>query len=127
MRQAQVLVYESDGRLAQRLDVWAQIRKVWLRELRSVPSCLNALRRGGPGVLVLRLGRDLEQEMGLLEQVSWLFPDTASVVVGDTDNPILAGLAWDLGARCVLFPPQPVEILPEIVERLLPAEVTETP
>ena len=31
----------------------------------------------------------------------------------------LAGLAWDLGADYVLFPPQPRELLPEIVAGLL--------
>jgi apolipoprotein N-acyltransferase len=33
----------------------------------------------------------------------------------------LAGLAWDLGALYVLFPPQPQEILPDLVSHLMPA------
>jgi hypothetical protein len=53
---------------------------------------------------VLKVGSDLAAEMTLLERVTWLFPETAVVVAGDTDNPLLAQLAWDLGATYVLLP-----------------------
>jgi hypothetical protein len=66
----------------------------------------------------LKVGNDLLEELTLLDRVSWLFPDTATVVIGDTDNPVLAGLAWDLGAALVLFPPQPRYDLPDVVSRL---------
>jgi hypothetical protein len=33
----------------------------------------------------------------------------------------LAGLAWDLGARCVLFPPQTRDQLPGVVAGLMEA------
>ena len=64
-------------------------------------------------------GRDLERELATLEQVSWLYPDAATVLVGDSDPPWLAGLAWDLGARWVLLPPQSRERLTEIVTGLM--------
>jgi hypothetical protein len=70
-------------------------------------------------VLVLKLGRDLEKELSVLEQATRLYPETPAVVVGDAVNAVLEGLAWDLGASYVLFPPQPREQLPEIVAGLM--------
>jgi hypothetical protein len=69
----------------------------------------------------------LERELLLLERVSWLFPDVSTVVVGDTENPVLAGLAWDLGASSVLFPPLPLEQLPDLVAGWLAAPPGSTP
>src|SRR5438876_1670208 len=106
MRFPQVLIYENDGRIAELLRRENKSRRWSLREPRRPEACLRLLRRGGPNVLVLKVGTDLHQELTLLDRISWLFPDTATVVVGDTDNPVLRGLAWDLGAAAVLFPPQ---------------------
>jgi DNA-binding NtrC family response regulator len=119
MRFPQVLIYENDGRIAElvRREVKAQ---PWsLREPRRPEACLRLLERGGPNVLILKVGTDLIQELTLLERVSWLFPETATVVVGDAANPVLADLAWNLGATCVLFPPQPRHDLVEVLSRLL--------
>ena len=77
---------------------------------------------------MLRVGRDLEREFALLERAVRLVPDAAVVLVGDADNPALAGLGWDLGARYVLFPPQPREQLPDIVAAFMaPAAPSQTP
>lgn len=119
MHHPQLLVYETDGRVAALLRPTAEERRWVLREPRQPASCLRLLRRGGPAVLVIKAGRDLERELSLLERAAWLFPDAAVVLVGDNDHPLLAGLAWDLGARYVLFPPQPRERLPEIVVGLM--------
>jgi DNA-binding NtrC family response regulator len=124
MRQAQVLVYEADGRLAALLAESSRRRAFRLRELRQPRACLACLRRSGPGVLVLKLGRDLERELALLEHVTTLFPETAAIVVNDTANTALAALCWDLGAYYVLSVPQPIEILAELVQLALPAAVT---
>jgi len=129
VRRAQVVVYESDGRLTALLRERAAARDWWLREARHAGACLRLLQKGG-GVLVLRTGRDLERELALLERVTRLVPDALPVVVGDADNPALAALAWDLGARYVLLPPQPREQLPELVEALmggLPVPAAEEP
>ncbi len=122
MQHTQVLVYESDGKLAAGLKELAQQLGFRLREIRQEKACLNLLRRGGPGVLVLKVGRDLERELRLLERAGWLFPESAVIVVGDSHYPGLAGLAWDLGARFVLFPPQPLELLPDLVRSFLPSQ-----
>jgi hypothetical protein len=129
MQRAQVLVYENDGRLSALLREKAAARGWWLREVHHAAAALRLLQRGGSGALVLKIGRDLEREFTLLEQAARLFPGTATVLVGDADNPALAGLAWDLGARYVLFPPQPREHLPEILDALMgpPAAPAEVP
>jgi DNA-binding NarL/FixJ family response regulator len=119
MRFPQVLVYESDGLLAARLRE-AGPGPAWsLREPRRPESCLRLLRRGGPAVLVLKVGRDLVRELALLQQVTWLFPDTATVVVTDSDEAALTGLAWDLGASYVVSPPLSRQLLPDLVAGLL--------
>ena len=120
MYHPQLLVYEGDGRLAALLRPLAEANKWSLREPRQLGACLRLLRRGGPGVLVLQAGRDLEREFALLERVAWFFPDTAAVLVGDSEHASLAGLAWDLGAAYVLFPPQPRDTLSEVVTGLMP-------
>jgi hypothetical protein len=119
VRRAQVVVYESDGRLTALLREQAAARGWWLREVHHAGACLRLLQKGGGGVLVLRTGRDLERELTLLERVTRLIPDALSVIVSDADNPALAALAWDLGARYVLLPPQPREQLPGLVEALM--------
>jgi len=122
MRHRQVLVCESDDRLAQVLRPCVQAQGWRLREVRHPRVCLGLLPQGGESVFVLRLGRDLQREMTLLEQVTWLFPETATVVVCDADNAALVQLVWDLGARFVLHPPQVRELLPEVVAGFLGAE-----
>lgn len=121
MRHPQILVFEPDGRLAASLRLLAEERRWVLREPRQVGPCLRLLQQGGPGVLVIRLGRDLERELGLLERVARLRPGTGRVVVGDGDQTWLAGVAWDLGADFVLLPPMGRERLAEVVAGLMPA------
>ncbi len=119
MRHPQVLVYETDRRLATALQPLADKNKWLLREPRQLSAVLRLLERGGPGVFVLRLSRDGERELALLEQVSWLHPDTAVILVADGDQARLSALAWDLGVRWVLLPPQTRERLAEIVTSLM--------
>jgi hypothetical protein len=127
MRHPQVLVYESDGRLAELLRRQGSLRAWSLREPRAMDSCLRLLRGDGPSVLIIKLGKDLVRELTLLERVTWLFPDTATVVVPNTEDPLLAGLAWDLGASFVLFwPLAPQEFL-NIVTGLMESAIGRLP
>jgi hypothetical protein len=119
MRYPQVVVYEGDGRLAALLRPLTEERRWSLREPRQPEQVLRQLRRSDSAVLVLKLGRDLERELTLLDRVAWLAPGAAAVVVGDGDQAALAGLAWDLGAGYVHFPPQPRELLVEVVAGLM--------
>lgn len=122
MQQVQIIAYGLDGRLAALLQETAQAQGLWLREVQHARACRNLLRQGGPAVLVVMLGRDLLQELTIVHEVGQASPDTAVIVVGDADHPALAALAWDLGARCVLQPPHPIEQLPEVMMRCLSAE-----
>ncbi len=124
MHHPQILVFEPDTRLAALLRPLAEERRWVLREPRQVGPCLQLLRHGGPGVLVIRVGRDLEREFVLLERVAWLSPATGKIVVGDADQTWLAGLAWDLGADYVLLPPLGRERLGEVVAGLMPGSTT---
>jgi hypothetical protein len=105
------LIFRGDARLAALLEPVAETAKWWFRKPHELAECLEMLPRGGPSVLVLRLGRDLEDELAALDRIRRSFPDAAVVVVGEADQAALAGLAWDLGARFVLFPPLPRDLL----------------
>ena len=122
MQQAQVLTYGIDGVLAERLRELAQVRRFWLRETSQLSACQNLATTSAPGVLVLLLGSNLEQELALLSQVHSCLPTTRTVVVGETANPVLAGLAWDLGATYALFPPTSAEVIVDLIPLLLPVD-----
>jgi DNA-binding NarL/FixJ family response regulator len=120
MQHPQLLIMESDGRLAAELRELANKKHRWaLREPRQQEACLRLLRQAGPAVFVIKVGRDVEQELALLEKITWRYPDTRIVAFGDVENPTLADLIWDIGAGYVLFPPQPVERLKALVESLM--------
>jgi DNA-binding NtrC family response regulator len=120
MQQTQVLTYGIAGVLAERLRELAQAQRFRLRETSQLAACQNLLQASPPSIFMLVLGRDLERELALLEEVHACLPGTPVLVVGEGDHPALAGLAWELGATFALFPPTPVESIMEIVLRLLP-------
>jgi hypothetical protein len=120
MQHAQLLAFGVEGRLVEVLRELAQSQTLWLREVRRAKACLGLLRRAGNSTLVMGVGRNLDQELMLLEEVTHLFPGTRTIVVGPTENQPLAALAWDLGAAYVLFPPQPVESIRDVVLGFLP-------
>jgi hypothetical protein len=62
---------------------------------------MQMLHKGGPSALVVRLDRELTRELGLLERVTWFYPEAAVVVVGDFADVPLTDLIWDLGASIV--------------------------
>jgi hypothetical protein len=119
MHHPQILVLEADGRLAAQLRPTAAAHKWLLREPRHLHACVRLLRHAEPGVVVVRIGRHLEHEFALLEQIAWLFPRVGRVVSGDSDHAWLAGLAWDLGADFVHLPPMPRDLLTEVVVGLM--------
>jgi hypothetical protein len=119
MRYPQLILYDHDGRLATLLRPLATERAWSLREPRQGDACLRLLERGGPAVVVVKAGRDLERELALVEEVRWSHPDVAVVVVGDEAHVRLAGLAWDLGASWVHLPPQRLDDLPLVVAGLM--------
>jgi DNA-binding NtrC family response regulator len=119
MRYPQLIVWEVDGRLAALLRPLAEGNRWTFREARQAAECLRLLAPGGPAVVVLRVGRDLAEEFGLLERMSGRHPGAAAVVVADAGHGRLAALAWDLGAAYVHLPPTPREALAEVVAGLM--------
>lgn len=119
MRYPQVVVYEQDGALAHRLAPCRDQFRWAVREPRRLEGCMELLRQPGPSVLVLRLSRDLVNELTLLDWVVTDRPDVPVVVVGDSDDPALVGLLWDLGARFVFAPPLGHEGLLPVVAGLM--------
>jgi DNA-binding NtrC family response regulator len=119
VRHPQLLIFQGDARMTALLEPAAEAARWWLRKPGDLAECLEVLPRGGPSVLVLRLGRDLEGELTALERVHRLFPDAAVVVVGDAEQASIAGIAWDLGARFVHFPPLDRDMLREVVAGLM--------
>jgi hypothetical protein len=119
VRHPQVLVYETDGRLAAQLRPAVAERKWLLREPRRLEGCLRLLGRSGSGVVIVKAGQDLERELTVVERIAWLFPNAAVVFVGDPAHAALAGLAWDLGSAAVLFAPHSRDRLVEVVVGLM--------
>ena len=120
MRQAQIITYGVDDAAAERLEALVRDRGITLRGTRNLEACLSLLRQDAAGVLLLRIGKNLEGEFALLAQVAQQFPQVAPIVWGDADHPRLAGLAWDLGARAVFLPAADQQRLDDAILRLLP-------
>ena len=120
MRNAQLITFGVDDDTAEGLQPLLRGRGVGLRITRNPKACVNLLRQGAVGVLLLRVGRNLESELALLAQVTQQYPEVAAVVWGDADHPRLAGLACELGARAVLLPPSDQDRLKDILRSLLP-------
>ncbi len=119
MQQAQIVTYGIDGVLAERLREFTQARRIWLRETSQHAACRNLVNTTAPPIVIIVLGADLERELTLIERVHESVPETAIIAIVETDNPTLAGLAWDLGAAFVLAPPMPIERIIELIERIL--------
>src|SRR5215831_3507868 len=102
MRYPQLLIYETDGRLARMLEGTAGTHRWALRQPRSLESCRRLLGRGGPAIVVMKLENELESPLTMLEEITCCHPDVAPVIVTDTADSVLYELAWDLGARYVL-------------------------
>lgn len=126
MKYPQVLVCEGDGRIARLLKEPIQAAGWLLRESSQADTLLAECCIERPTVLVIKVGRDLVREFGLLRRVAEAAPDIPVVVVTEMENPLLAGLAWDLGASCVLMPSQAREQLPGIVTGLLRGAIGRT-
>jgi len=120
MQQTQVVTYGIDGVLAERLRELAQAHRFWLRETSQFTACASLIAASPPTIFLIVLGKDLERELSLVEQVHACLPATRTIVEGEADHPALAGLARELGATFALFPPTPVEMISDLIKRFLP-------
>jgi hypothetical protein len=122
MRFPQVVVLESDGRLAHVLAGLVAEKRWVLRESRRIDACRRNLRTATPTVLVVALPASGVAELEFLGEAARL-SDVRCVAVCTADEPVaLPGLAWDLGADCVVSPPLTLNHLPEIVAGLMPGD-----
>jgi DNA-binding NtrC family response regulator len=119
MRHPQVLVYEKDTQLADGLRRDNRAATWSVHEPRSLEGCLELLCKNALGVLVLRPGKDLVRELVMLEQITWVFPESPAVVVLDQDQLPLASLAWELGASYVLPISDSRPLLADLVDALI--------
>ena len=129
MKHPHVVVYESDGWLADQVRRLAGEHAWLVRESRHADACLALLADGRPAVLLLRLERELHDGLTLLSQVAERAPDCPVVLVSDVkmegaeQRAQLAALAFDLGARYVLFPPLQQPVIEDLVAGLLGAAI----
>jgi DNA-binding response OmpR family regulator len=124
MRHPQIVVYEDTGELAALLEPLAKENGWLLRESRQPAACLNLLKQVRPSVLVLKL-RDLLAEFDLISRLNEQAPEVGIILVSDvklesSDQRLnLSGLAYDLGASYVMFPPMEGPILEDLVAGLM--------
>jgi hypothetical protein len=113
--------------LAEQLKALAEARRWALREPRQSEPLWRLLRQDALTVLVVKLSREPERQLALLERVNWQLPDVATVAVGDPEDALtLAGLAWDMGVSFALFPPLSRDLLPDVVAGLMKRAIRHT-
>lgn len=118
VKQAQLVVVESDDRLARLLGDVCAANGWRLRQLRRIKAASNALKED-PSLVLLRLGRDLHAELKFLEYAHWSYPQVPVVAVVDQSHPELENLLWELGAACILRWPTDREWLTAVVEKAM--------
>jgi chemotaxis response regulator CheB len=129
MRYPQIVIYETDGQFAEFVGDLARDNSWVVREARQPAACLKLLRDSRPAVLLLKLERKLVDELSLLAQVHEKAPDCPVLVVSDVkldrggQRSTLAGLAYDLGARYVMFPPLTRTAIEDLVAGCLEAVI----
>jgi DNA-binding NtrC family response regulator len=123
VQQAQIVHHGLDERLTESLRAFALHQGLHLREVASLKALLPLLaKHADASILVVQLGEHLERELALLEQVSAVVPQTAVVALLGLGNPLLAGLAGELGATVVLTPPHVKDRLEEVLLKLVTAQ-----
>jgi DNA-binding NtrC family response regulator len=129
MRHAQVVVYESDGALAEQISDLARENGWLVRESRQPDACVNYLCEARPAALLLKLERKMIDELTLLFTINEKVPDCPVVVISDVkldgarERSNLSALAYDLGARFVMFPPLTKTVVEDLVSGLMAATI----
>ena len=124
MKRPTLLLWEHEERLAGLLRPLASLHRWLFRQPRTEEELLAEATLAAPGVVVLRLGHDLEGEFALLARLSLALPEVTPLVVTEGDER-QTGLAWDLGACEVLLLGRcRDELAPRVVRCFLPPEGT---
>lgn len=129
MKHPQIVVYETDGWLAAQVKRLAAENGWLVREVRDASACIALLCDGRPSVLLLKLEKDLLEGLTLLTDCRTNAPDCPVVLVSDVkmdgaaQRMQLMTLAFDLGARYVLFPPLQQPIIEDLVAGFMAATI----
>jgi chemotaxis response regulator CheB len=129
MRLPQVVVYETDGWLASQVADLSKEHSWLVRESRQADACLRFLVESRPSVLLLKLEHKLVDELSLLSNITEKAPDCPVIVFSFVkldsaqQRSNLAGLAYDLGARYVMFPPLARNVIEDVVVGLMEATI----
>ncbi len=129
MKLPQIVLYESDGALAGQVRRLAGENSWLVRESRDPDACVKLLADSRPTILLLKLERELHDGLALLTRVSERAPDCATIVVSDVkmegaeQRAQLSALAFDLGARYLLFPPLQQPVIEDLVSGLMAATI----
>ena len=123
MRQGLLINCGVEGKAAERLHETAALHGVICRDMRDTKAVLRGLQKAKDAVVVVRIGRALEEELAMIQAIQRLHPETRTIALIDSDNPAIAALAWELGAAFVLSKPTPWEVLPDVVAAMLPEKV----
>jgi chemotaxis response regulator CheB len=132
MKLPQVVIYETDGFLAGQVRRLAGEHSWLVRESRDPDACVKLLIESRPSVLLLKLEREMLDGLTLLGRVVEQAPDCPVIVVSDVKlegaehRAQLSALAFDLGARYVLFPPLQQPVIEDLVSGLLSATIRRT-
>ncbi len=125
MRYPQIVIYETDGWIAAQVANLAKERKWLVRECRQIDACLQLLREGRLSILLLKLERQLAEELTLVRQVHELVPQCPTVVVSSVKMESaeqrlnLCRVGLRSGATYVLFPPLTGPVFEDLVSGLL--------
>ncbi len=119
MRFPQIVLWETENRLAKLLLPLAEQQHWLLRQPQQLESVLRFLDRGGPNLLIVRVGSDLEREFLVVAQAREHAPQVSILTVLDQDVPQLRLLAWTLGATAVITLGQSRERFVELVVSLI--------
>ena len=129
MKLPQVVIYESDGFLAAQTRRLAKENGWLVRESRRPDSCVGLVSEVRPSVLLIRLGGDLQDGLSLLCDVVTTAPDCPVILVCDAKlegadlRAQLSALAFDLGARYIIFPPLQQPVIEDLVSGLMFATI----
>lgn len=102
MRKAELVVYGLEPAIEGRLEKWSQGQGLWFRGVAKPEGVLSLLRHGSRGAVLMRIGRDLQDELETLALAARGF-EVPVLVLGDFAHPELEGTVYDLGAAGAIF------------------------
>lgn len=129
MQHPQIVIYEADGWLAAQVVELARENSWLIRESRQPEACLALLRDNRPAVLLVKLERKMIDEFKLIALIRERVPDCPIAVFSDVkfegaaQRASLAGLAYDLGVRYVMFPPLTKTLVEDVAAGLMQATI----